>query len=170
MPETNPFIQQNIDPRLAKLRSDILEALQNVRQSYTIARNSILQQNLEMESKLQSIPTKERELAERQRQQKIKEELYLFLLQKREESAIASASTISDSKVVEPALSSSIPIRPNRRSTYLMAIVMGLALPAGIVMLKEYLNDRVNSRQDIEKKPMHHLLRNWHSENAGALW
>jgi uncharacterized protein involved in exopolysaccharide biosynthesis len=129
MPETNPYIQQNLDPRLNKLRSDILEALQSVKQSYEIARSSIRQQNSELEGRLQSIPSKGRELAERQRQQKIKEELYLFLLQKREESAIASASTISDSRVVEPALAGAQPIRPSRRSTYMLAIVLGLALP-----------------------------------------
>ncbi len=170
MPETNPYIQQNLDPRLNKLRSDILEALKTVQQSYEIARSSIQKQNSELEGRLQSIPSKGRELAERQRQQKIKEELYLFLLQKREESAIASASTISDSRVVEPALAGAHPIRPSRRSTYMLALVLGLALPAGIVMLKEYLNDRVNSRQDIERETDAPFIGEiGHSENAGAL-
>ena len=170
MPATNPYIQQNLDPKIHKLRSDIQQALLNVRESYTIARNSIQKQNQEIEGRLQSIPSKGRELAERQRQQKIKEELYLFLLQKREESAIASASTISDSKIVEPALSSYSPIRPSRRSTYMLAIMLGLALPAGIVMLKEYLNDRVNSRQDIERETDAPFIGEiGHSENAGAL-
>jgi len=170
MPATNPYITQNIDPRINKLRNDILEALESVKQSYTIALSSNRKQNSEIEQKLQSIPSKGRELAERQRQQKIKEELYLFLLQKREESAIASASTISDSRVVEPALASVHPIRPNRRSTYMLAIVLGLALPAGIVMLKEYLNDRVNSRQDIERGTDAPFIGEiGHSENIGAL-
>jgi capsular exopolysaccharide synthesis family protein len=170
MPATNPYIQQNLDPKINKLRNDIQQALENVRESYTIARNSIQKQNQEIEGKLQSIPSKGRELAERQRQQKIKEELYLFLLQKREESAIASASTISDSKIVEPALSSYRPIRPNGRSTYMLAIMIGLALPAGLVMLKEYLNDRVNSRQDIERETDAPFIGEiGHSENAGAL-
>ena len=170
MPETNPYIKQNLDPRINKLRNDIQQALENVRESYTIARNSLEKQNLEIEGRLQSIPSKGRELAERQRQQKIKEELYLFLLQKREESAIASASTISDSKIVEPALSSNNPIRPNRRSTYMLAIMLGLALPAGLVMLKEYLNDRVNSRLDIERETDAPFIGEiGHSENTGAL-
>lgn len=170
MPETNPYIQQTIDPRISKLRTDILQALETVRESYTIALNSSRKQNSELEGKLQSIPSKGRELAERQRQQKIKEELYLFLLQKREESAIASASTISDSRIVEPALAGSRPIRPSGRSTYLLAILLGIALPAGIVMLKEYLNDRVNSRQDIERETDAPFIGEiGHSENTGAL-
>jgi tyrosine-protein kinase Etk/Wzc len=170
MPETNPYIQQNLDPRLDKLRQDILEALHSVRQSYAIARGSIVQRNNEMESKLQSIPSKGQQLAERNRQQKIKEELYLFLLQKKEETAIASASTISDSKVVEPARPGGAPISPNSRSVYMIAFILGLVVPGGIIAAKEYLNDKVHGRVDIEKLTDAPFMGEiGHSEDALAL-
>jgi tyrosine-protein kinase Etk/Wzc len=170
MPESNPYIQQNLDPKINKLRADILEALRNVRQSYMISRNSILQRNNELEGKLQSIPSKGQQLAERNRQQKIKEELYLFLLQKREETAISSASTVSDSKVVEPARPGGQPISPNSRSVYMIAFILGLVIPGGIVILKEYLNDKVHGRVDIERLTDAPFMGEiGHSEDAMAL-
>jgi tyrosine-protein kinase Etk/Wzc len=170
MPATNPYIERNLDPRLAKLRSDIMQALQTVRQSYTIARNSIERQSNIAEGRLQSIPSKGRELAERSRQQKIKEELYLFLLQKQEETAIASASTVSDSKIVEPARANGNPIRPNNRSVYLFAMFLGLALPMGVILVKEYLNDKVRDKTDIEKLTDAPFIGEiGHSEDSGAL-
>jgi tyrosine-protein kinase Etk/Wzc len=150
MPAGNPYVQ-NLDSRLEKLRNDIIEALKNVKQSYLITQNNLQKQSSGMEQRLQSIPNKAQQLAERTRQQKIKEELYLFLLQKKEETAIASASTISDSKVVEPARTAGSPISPNARSIYMIAIILGLALPAGLIGVKEYLNDKVKGRADIQK-------------------
>jgi capsular exopolysaccharide synthesis family protein len=170
MPETNPYIQQNLDPRIGKLRTDIIEALQNVRQAYAISRSNIQRQSSGTENRLQSIPSKGRELADRSRQQKIKEELYLFLLQKKEETAIASASTISDSKIVEPGRSNGSPIKPDRKSIYLLAIFLGLAVPGAAIFAKEYMNDKVRDRTDVEKITDAPFIGEvGHSENTGAL-
>ena len=149
IPKGNPYYS-TIDPRIVKLRGDIIEALKNVRQSYVITRSALQRTNVETQQRLQSLPSKGQQLAERQRQQKIKEELYLFLLQKKEETAIASASTISDSKVVEPGRTMGT-ISPNPRSIYMLAIVLGLAIPLGVIIIIEYLNDKVKSRADIER-------------------
>lgn len=170
MPETNPYITNNLDPRLSKLRNDIQEALGSVRQAYNISRSSLRNQSSTTEGALSSIPSKARELTDRGRQQKIKEELYLFLLQKKEETAIASASTISDTKTVEPARSNGSPIRPNNRSVYLLAIFLGLAVPAAFIVVREYLNDRVRDKSDIERitdAPLIGMVG--HSEETNAL-
>lgn len=170
MPETNPYITNNLDPRLGKLRTDIGEALGSVRQAYNISRSSLQNQSSSTEGRLSSIPSKARELTDRGRQQKIKEELYLFLLQKKEETAIASASTISDTKTVEPARSNGSPIRPNNRSVYLFAIFLGLAIPAAFIIIREYLNDRVRDKADIERitdAPLIGMVG--HSEETSAL-
>ena len=170
MPESNPYIQQNLDPRITKLRSDILEAINSVRQSYSIARGSIQGQANQTEGRLQSIPSKGRELAERSRQQKIKEELYLFLLQKKEETSIASASTVSDSKIVEPARATGSPIRPNPKSIYMFAILLGLAVPGAFIVIREYLNDKIRERSDIEKLTDAPFIGEiGHSEEANVL-
>ena len=170
MPETNPYIVQNLNPNIQKVRGDIIEALNSVRQSYVIARESIVKRNGEIQGQLSEIPSKGQQLAERNRQQKIKEELYLFLLQKREETAIASASTVSDSKVVEPALPGGSPISPNARSVYMVAFILGLVVPGGIIGLKEYLNDKVHGRVDIERITDAPFMGEiGHSEDAMAL-
>jgi capsular exopolysaccharide synthesis family protein len=123
-----------------------------------------------LEGKLQAIPSKGQQLAEKNRQQKIKEELYLFLLQKREETAIASASTVSDSKVVEPALAGNSPISPNTRSAYMIAFILGLVVPGSVIALREYLNDRVHGRVDIERLTDAPFMGEiGHSEDAIAL-
>ena len=168
-PASNPLIV-DINSRLNKLREDIVEGLKNVRQSYEIAARSMRSESATTESKLQSIPGKGQQLAERQRQQKIKEELYLFLLQKKEETSIASASTISDSKVVEPARSSGAPISPNRRSIYMMSLFIGLAIPTGIIILRQLWNDKVTGKADIEKITDTPFIGEiGHSETKGAL-
>jgi len=169
MPSTNPYIQQNLDPRIAKVRGDIQEALKTVRQAYAISKGSIQRQSNVTEGRLQSIPSKGRELAERTRQQKIKEELYLFLLQKQEETAIASASTVSDSKTVEPARSTGT-VRPNARSVYMLYILIGLAIPAGLIVVREYMNDKVRDKSDIQKiTDAPYIGEIGHSEDSGAL-
>jgi capsular exopolysaccharide synthesis family protein len=74
-----------------------------------------------------------------------------LLQEKREETAISRASTISNTQIVEKAYVSGTPVKPNRRSIQLMAILLGLALPALFVFGSEVLNDKVSTRFDIEK-------------------
>lgn len=168
-PPANPYMV-NLESRIVKLRADIIEALNNVRESHVIASSTLRRQSNESAQRLQSIPGKGQQLAERERQRKIKEELYLFLLQKKEETAIASASTVSDSKVVEPARANYSPIKPDRRSTYLISILIGLAVPVGLLLLKEYLNDKVGSRADIERvSDVPYLGEVGHSDQKGVL-
>lgn len=83
------------------------------------------------------------------RQQGIKEQLYLFLLQKREESAITKASTIGGSQSIDPAKSSGLPVSPNKSSMYRMAVILGLGIPIGLIYLKDYLNNRIITRQQV---------------------
>jgi tyrosine-protein kinase Etk/Wzc len=87
-----------------------------------------------------------------QRQQKIFEELYSFLLQKKLETSISSASTISNSRVIEPASSPGVLVSPDVKNTYIFYLMLGLALPVGIIALVEMMRDKVAHRGDIEKR------------------
>jgi capsular exopolysaccharide synthesis family protein len=149
-PETNPMIR-NFEIAIAKLRSDIQINLNNIRKSYIVALSSIQGKTRQAGELISKIPQKEKQLLEVTRQQKILEELYSFLLQKKLETAISSASTISNIKVLEPAMSSGTPVSPNRRSAFTLFLFLGLAIPAGIITLVEYLNDKVKTKSDIEK-------------------
>ncbi|NJO25807.1 MAG: capsular biosynthesis protein, partial [Bacteroidia bacterium] len=98
------------------------------------------------------------------------EELYSFLLQKNLETSIGSASTISNIRVVEPAMYSSVPIRPNRKGLYMIAVFVGLALPMAVIFLLDYLNDKVRTRADVQKMTHAPILGEvGHSEEKGAL-
>jgi len=150
IPAANPIIL-NMEVAINKLRSDILDNLRNIRKTYSTTLSDLETNNNISESRVRSVPGIQKRLLEISRQQKILEELYSYLLQKRLETSIGSASTISSIRVVEPAYYSNNPISPSRKSTYLLAIFLALLIPVGTIVLKEYLNDRVQSKRDVQR-------------------
>lgn len=140
-----------LEGQVEKLRSDLLENLKNLKTSQDMQLNSLKQKNQQYNSKINSVPIKEKELLEITRQQGIKQSLYLFLLQKREETAISLAATVSNSQIVDGAIASGAPVKPSPGSIKFMAIFLGLVIPIGIIYVKELLNDKVGSRPDITR-------------------
>ena len=147
-PVGNPLIQE-IETGLEKLRGDMIVNLQNVKKTYQLVYDDLRSKIREADARIGSIPAKEKRLLEVRRQQNILQELYSFLLQKKLETAIGSASTISNIKVVDTAIVGGL-VSPNRKGIYIMAIMVGLAIPTGIIALKEILNDKVKSKSDIQ--------------------
>ena len=147
--ESNALIR-NMDASIERLRADMLESLQHIRQAYVMVIEDLKRKSGETNQLIGRIPGKEKQLLEVTRQQKILEELYSYLLQKKLETAISSASTISNIKVLEPAMESGV-ISPNRKGTYTFFLLIGLIVPISIVVLTEYLNDKVKTRKDIER-------------------
>lgn len=147
---SNPTVV-NMEAGIEKLRQDILQNLNNIRKAYQVSVNSLSTRNEFASREISKIPVKEKELLDITRRQKILEQLYSFLLQKKLETSIGSASTISNVKVVEPAKASLQPVRPNRKNIYLTALLAGLGLPAAFVFLLEFLNDKVSGKADIQK-------------------
>jgi tyrosine-protein kinase Etk/Wzc len=146
----NPRIV-NMETAIQKLRGDMLETLMNIRQTHMLAMDELTRKNKDADKLISSIPSKEKQLREVTRQQNILQELYSYLLQKKLETAISSASTISNIKVMEPALASGGPVSPNRKATYMIALLVGIIIPVGIVFLLEYLNDKVKSKTEIQQ-------------------
>jgi capsular exopolysaccharide synthesis family protein len=141
---------RNLEAAIEKLRTDMLENLTHIRQTYSMMIGELKRRSGEANHEISSIPGKEKQLQEVTRQRKILEELYSFLLQKRLETAISSASTISNIKVLEPAMVQA-QVSPNRKGLYTAFFLIGLAIPVGIVFLFEYLNDKVKTKADIER-------------------
>lgn len=138
-----------IESSIDKLREQILEALKNVKRSYQIAANKLLEQATRFRSNIRSVPSKAKNLLDIERQQKIKQDLYLFLLQKREEAAISAAATVAGSYPLEDASSSSNPVKPNKNTTYLIALFAGILLPILVISISEMLNDKIREREEI---------------------
>ncbi|HTI89495.1 MAG TPA: polysaccharide biosynthesis tyrosine autokinase [Puia sp.] len=149
-PATNPLII-GMDNTLDKIRRDIYQALLNVKQAYSIADEKIDRRFAELQGNITSLPGKSMQLLNKERQQKILEDIYSLLLQKKLDISLSSASTISNSKVLEPALGNPTPTSPDTKKTYTMYLLVGLLIPIGIIVLKEQLQDKVRGRVDIER-------------------
>ncbi|QEC41052.1 polysaccharide biosynthesis tyrosine autokinase [Pseudobacter ginsenosidimutans] len=147
----NSPVIKAIDRNIDDARQKLLRNLVNIKTVYRNAITAMQSQNKDYQSQLASIPEKERESREKARQQEIKQNLYLYLLQKKEESGIAQASVIPDSRVIDEALNSGALVSPNSVRIYLIALLIGLMIPVVIIYSIELLNDKVTTRSDITK-------------------
>jgi tyrosine-protein kinase Etk/Wzc len=146
----NPLVQ-NINEQLANLRTNILENLQNIKRGLVITSRNLKASSGQFQSQIKKVPSIERELLEINRQQVVKQALYSFLLQKREESGLELAATVSNCRIIDPALSDSYPISPKVQLVYLIALLLGLSIPFLGIYVKELLNDKIQSTQDVEE-------------------
>ena len=101
--------------------------------------------------KQKEMPAKIQRLLEMERERDSKLALYKFLQEQREETAMQQAATVSNSKVLAVAYPTNTPIKPNKRAIQLLAIILGLGLPAMYIFFQEIINDKINTRYDIEK-------------------
>ncbi len=150
VPADNPAVIE-ANGQIEKLRISIRENLKNIKASLnsTIAR--LRQRSSENEAQLKTMPVRVKELAEIKEEVEALRTLYKFLQEHKEETAISRASTISNSAVVDRSFATTVPIKPNRRSIQILAILLGLGLPALFIFVGEILNDKVTTRIDIEK-------------------
>ena len=146
----NPMVA-NIDGQIAAIRASLKESLNKLKQSLELQINILKKQEAIYKGKLSNVPEFEREYREILRQQQIKETLYLYLLQKREENQIAMASTMGSVKVLDYAYSSREPVAPKKKIIFLGAILLGLILPVGVIYLRDLLNTKVTKKEEIEK-------------------
>jgi tyrosine-protein kinase Etk/Wzc len=150
IPPANPSVVE-AEGLIEKLRESILENLVNVRSAYTATIEEMKKRGAAEQSQLKALPYKLKEYTEIQRQLNTKLALYTILEEKREEAAISRAATISNSKVLDKALSSDTPVKPNKRTIQILAILLGIGFPALIIFIGEVINDKVTTRFDIEK-------------------
>ena len=148
--ENNPVVI-NIDEQLESSRQTILKGLASYKKSLVVGRGQLVKQNNNFTGQLKQIPGKERNYLDFAREQNLKQELYLFLLQKREETAISKTSTLSSSRIIDPAKSDFWPFAPKSKFVYLIGFVLGLIIPGIILFVKELMNVRINSIGDAER-------------------
>ncbi len=149
--EQNPVVV-NIDQQIDGLRQVLLGSLNSLKNSINIRLKSLRTQDQYFSGKLYSAPIREKDLRVIEREQTIKEQLYLYLLQKREEAEIASHITLSNTRVIDRASTlSSFPVSPNKKMIYAGAVFFGLILPFMIIYISQLLNVKISSREEIEK-------------------
>jgi capsular exopolysaccharide synthesis family protein len=149
-PPENPAVIE-VNGQIEKYRTNILENLTNIKASYAAIVNNLRKTSGTAQSQIRTMPYKVTEYLERKRQVETFQNLYKYLQEQKESTAISRASTIANSKVVDRALASTVPVKPNRRAIQILAILLGLGLPAMIIFIGEVLNDKVATRFDIEK-------------------
>ncbi len=150
VPSDNPVIREK-ETEIEKLRLSLLENLGNIRKSYGSTISELRRQSGSSQSQLQSLPFKAKQYYEIKRQVESKQALYKLLQEKREETSISKAANIPNSKVIDKAVASSTPVKPNRRAIQLIAILLGIGIPGLILFIAEALNDKVTTRADIER-------------------
>src|SRR6185437_1248995 len=150
VPENNPAVV-SLQDGINKLRPQILENINSQRKNLVAARDNNTTTKNQYNAILKTVPEKERELLGISRQQAIKNNIYTFLLQKREETALSFASAVADSRIIDPAQSGDIPVSPKRKLIYLAAILAALILGISIIYIKDIFTRTIQERQDIEK-------------------
>lgn len=149
MPD-NPIVVRLTD-KINALRGNINESLSKLKSTLQAKSSGVISQKGNIQGKISQLPQIEREYRGIFRQQQIKEELYLYLFKKREETAISLAATAPNSKVVDKAFSSNVPVTPKRGLVYLMSFLLGLLIPFAIIYLIDLLDTKVKNRQDVDK-------------------
>lgn len=146
--ENNPMVQLAVS-EVQNLKSNIDRSLKAYSEQVKTSLNQLKTKNRRLAGRVSQIPEQERLFKAIDRQQKIKESLYLLLLQKREEAAINLAITEPSIKVVENALSGVRPISPKSTIVYAGALLAGLLIPFGVLYLMFMLDTKLHSKEDI---------------------
>jgi tyrosine-protein kinase Etk/Wzc len=149
----NPTVVK-MDQQIASLKSTVQSSLMRMQSSLNIQKRDLDRNEGILNSKIGRIPVQERQFRVIARQQKVKEELYLYLLQKREESAISLSATEPNARVVDAARGNKFPIAPKKNMIYLSSLLLGLLIPFGLIYIDDVLDTKIKSRLDLEGKTL----------------
>lgn len=147
--EQNPLVV-DMDQSLRSMRGVIVSSVDNLIKTLNTQLQSLQKSERLTTERLAANPTQAKYLLSVERQQKVKEALYLFLLQKREENELSQAFTAYNTRIITPPTGSMIPTAPVKKNILLIAFIIGLLLPGVVIFLREALNSKVRGRKDLE--------------------
>ena len=149
--EDNPVIEQ-MNAQLASMRENIIETIGSVRESLKIRQRNLQAQDTKFNRQIQNAPEQEREYVRVVRQQQIKERLYVFLYEKREENALMLAATATPAKILDMPQRDVKSQSPKLTKLLLLCIILGLLIPAAILYILVLLNDTIDDAKEYEKR------------------
>lgn len=147
--ETNPLVV-DMDHSLHALRDAIIRTLDNYVTTLNTQLRALQQSARQTTARIAANPSQGKYLLSVERQQKVKESLYLFLLQKREENELSQAFTAYNTRVIMPPSGSMAPTAPAKKNILLIAFVIGLIVPVAVIFLRESMNTRIRGRKDLD--------------------
>lgn len=147
--ETNPLLQ-DYDKSLRSMRSALVTSLTNQERALQTQLNSLIRSDRTTNQKIASSPGQAKYLLSVERQQKVKEALYLYLLQKREENELSLAFTPYNTRIITPPMGSNRPTSPISRNILLICFALGILIPGLILFIDESMNSRLRNRGDLE--------------------
>lgn len=148
--ENNPTII-NLDTSIRAMKLNVQATLDGTLQGMLITKADLDREASRFSRRISDAPGQERQFVSIARQQEIKAGLYLMLLQKREENAITLAATANNAKIIDEAIADDIPVSPKRKIVYLIALVLGVGIPVGIIYLIGLTKFKLEGRADVEK-------------------
>ena len=147
--EINPVVV-SINDNLIQIKENLQVSLQNLKASISIQLASLQRRDRQLRTKIAGVPKKELVYRDIQRQQQIKEALYLYLLQKREETAISLAVTVANAKIIDRAYGSRGPVSPKGKKIIVVCFLIGLFIPIVFIYLRQMLDTTIHSRDDLD--------------------
>lgn len=148
--EKNLTIKQ-FDEQILSLKKGIKENLSLLKSNLEIQKSDIVKQQSVLVGRVRSVPTIEKELRGITRQQGVKEALFLYLLEKREEAEISMVALAPNAKVIDKALASDSPISPKKSIIYLISIVLGILIPLITIFLLTFFDTKIKGKTDLNR-------------------
>ena len=148
--ENNPTII-NLDTSIGAMKENVQVSLDRVLRGLFITKADLDREASRYSRRISEAPGQEREFVSIARQQEIKAGLYLMLLQKREENAITLAATANNAKIIDDAIADDAPVSPKGKMIYLIALILGVGIPVGVIYLLELTKFKIEGRSDVEK-------------------
>ena len=148
--ESNPMIV-NLDTSIRAMKSNVQAAINGTLQGLLIVKADLEREAGRFSRRISDAPGQERQYVSIARQQEIKAGLYLMLLQKREENAITLAATTNNAKIIDEPVATGGPLSPKPNMIYMIALVLGVGMPVGVIFLIGLTKFKIEGRGDVEK-------------------
>jgi capsular exopolysaccharide synthesis family protein len=141
----------DLTDQIESMFNTVLSSVRNEKRSWQIAQKDLMQKDNQNNARIKAIPRQEREYTEIKRQQSIKEALYLFLLQKKEENFLTMSVVVPKGKIIDKARSNGAPVSPKKEIILLLAFVLGFILPIIIIYIRNLLRYHIENKEELEK-------------------
>ncbi|OYY57303.1 MAG: capsular biosynthesis protein [Sulfurovum sp. 28-43-6] len=142
---------RKLSDSIGQLKKVIISTIKNLRNSIK-ERKALFEKSIaEKQKELNQLPADERMYGQLQRKFVVNEKIYSYLLEKRSETAIIKASTVSKNRIIDRALLPEFPIKPKRKLIVLVGLILGLILGIALAFLREFLDDRIKEEEDVTK-------------------